>query len=117
LLTKHKIQWIGERANQKLLLNFDELPRMNHDGKVSAEDFKILDNDVIVTRGMHLGDEILPLYYDCDFTTNANNFSGLFKDNAILRRILSTKKQLRKASKVKLRRKLSGVEEMLGSCS
>jgi hypothetical protein len=30
---------------------------MNHNGKVSAEDFKILDNDVTVTRGLRLGDE------------------------------------------------------------
>jgi hypothetical protein len=55
-------------------------------------DFKVLDNDAITTREMDSNDETVSLYYDCDFSTNTKNFSGLFKDNAIKRRIYPIKK-------------------------
>jgi hypothetical protein len=78
----------------KLHITFDELPRLHHNGKVSSEDFKVLDNDVITTREMHSNDETISLYCDCDFNTNTKNFGGLFKDNAIRRRIYPIKKVL-----------------------
>jgi hypothetical protein len=78
----------------KLHITSDELPRLHHNGEVSSEDFKVLDNDVITTREMHSNDETTSLYCDCDFNTNTKNFSGLFKDNAIRRRIYPIKKVL-----------------------
>jgi hypothetical protein len=76
----------------KLHITFDELPRLHQNGKVSGEDFKALDNDVITTREMHSNDETISWYCDCDFNTNTKNFNGLFKDNAIRRRIYPIKK-------------------------
>jgi hypothetical protein len=78
----------------KLHITFDELPRLHHNGKVSSEDFKVLDNDVITTREMHQNDETISLYCDRDFNTNTKNFSGLFEDNAIRRTIYLIKKIL-----------------------
>jgi hypothetical protein len=78
----------------KLHITFDEPPRPQRNGKVSCEDFKVLDNDVITTREMHSNDETISLCCDCDFNTNTKNFSGLFKDNAIKRRTYPIKKVL-----------------------
>jgi hypothetical protein len=62
----------------KVHITFDESHRLHHNGKVSSEDFKVLDNDVITTREMHSNDETISLYCDCEFSANTKNFSGHF---------------------------------------
>jgi hypothetical protein len=92
-------EWTKSLLLNKFHITFDELPRLHHNGKVSSEGFQVIDKDAITTREMYSNDETISLYCGYDFNANAKNFSGLFKHNAIRRRIYPIKNVLVKRFK------------------
>jgi hypothetical protein len=86
LAALHKEQTRNLLEN-KLYLYVDEVEKSNQVDSTETEDYKRLWNSNYTTRGMGEGEIEIPILFDIDLTTNHKDFRGLFKEEAVARRM------------------------------